>query len=45
MLVTHQVNISALLGVYPQQGEVVAALWRDGALRAQFRFHPVDSPQ
>jgi hypothetical protein len=45
MLVTHQVNISALLGVYTQQGEVVAARWHEGALRPMFRFHPVDSPQ
>jgi len=45
MLVTHQVNISALLGVYTQQGEVVAARWHEGALRPLFRFHPVDSPQ
>lgn len=40
LLVTHQVNITALTGVYPAQGEMVAVRWRDGTLRAAFRFQP-----
>ncbi|MEK9720197.1 MAG: histidine phosphatase family protein [Quisquiliibacterium sp.] len=38
MLVTHQVNISAAMGVYPSQGEIIAGRWRDGRLQAEFRF-------
>lgn len=37
-MVTHQVNISALVDVYPAQGEVIAARWRDGNLYPEFRF-------
>lgn len=40
MLVTHQVNISAVFGVSPAQGEIVAGRWRDGKLVAEFRFLP-----
>ena len=40
MLVTHQVNISAVFGVFPGQGEIVAGRWRDGRLVAEFRFLP-----
>jgi phosphohistidine phosphatase SixA len=38
MLVTHQVNISAAMGVYPSQGEIIAGRWRDARLVAEFRF-------
>lgn len=38
MLVTHQVNIRAVFGVYTSQGEIVAGRWRDGRLSALFRF-------
>jgi len=38
MLVTHQVNISAVFGSYASPGEIVAGRWRDGALVAEFRF-------
>lgn len=40
MLVTHQVNITAVFGVFPEQGEIVAGRWRDGRLVAEFRFLP-----
>lgn len=40
MLVTHQVNITSALGVWPAMGEVVAGQWRDGRLSARFRFTP-----
>jgi phosphohistidine phosphatase SixA len=42
MLVTHQVNISGLLDVYPEQGEVIAARRERRELRAHFRFIPAD---
>ncbi|SEO68749.1 Histidine phosphatase superfamily (branch 1) [Salinihabitans flavidus] len=32
LLVSHQVNITALTGVFPRSGEIVATRWRDGAL-------------
>jgi phosphohistidine phosphatase SixA len=38
MLVTHQVNISAAMGVYTSQGEIIAGRWRNGRLVAEFRF-------
>lgn len=37
-MVTHQVNISALVDVFPAQGEVIAVRWRDGNLYPEFRF-------
>ena len=40
VLVTHQVNVVAATGVSPVQGEVVAARWGDGRLRAAFAFLP-----
>lgn len=40
MLVTHQVNITAVLEVYPEMGEVIAARVEQGALRARLRFNP-----
>lgn len=43
LLVTHQVNITALTGVYPALGELVAVRWRDGAARAEMRFRVVAS--
>lgn len=38
MLVTHQVNIGAVFGVFTSPGEIVAGRWRDGRLVAEFRF-------
>jgi len=32
MLVSHQVNITALTGVFPRSGEIVVTELRDGAL-------------
>lgn len=43
MLVTHQVNITALLDVYPEQGEVIAARREGRALHAKLRFVPADA--
>lgn len=43
MLVTHQVNITGLLEVYPEQGEVIAARRESGLLRARMRFVPADA--
>lgn len=40
MLVTHQVNISAVMGHFAAPGEVVAGRWRDGKVEAAFRFLP-----
>jgi phosphohistidine phosphatase SixA len=40
MLVTHQVNVLAAMGVSPAQGEIIAGRWRDGRLRAEFGFLP-----
>jgi phosphohistidine phosphatase SixA len=40
MLVTHQVNVVAATGVSPLPGEVVAARWREAALRPEFAFRP-----
>lgn len=40
MLVTHQVNITGALEVYPDMGEVIAARVEQGALRARLRFIP-----
>lgn len=42
MLVTHQVNITGLLEVYPEQGEVIAARWEHSALQPRLRFVPAD---
>lgn len=42
MLVTHQVNITGLLEVYPEQGEVIAARWQPSALQPKLRFVPAD---
>lgn len=39
-LVTHQVNVVAVLGVSPAQGEIVAGRWEEGRLRALFAFRP-----
>ena len=38
LLVTHQVNITALTDLYPAQGELIVLRWRDGAARPEFRF-------
>lgn len=38
MLVTHQVNITALTGVFPRSGEIVVAELRDGALQVTGRI-------
>lgn len=40
MLVTHQVNITSVLEVYPEMGEVIAARLEQGVLRARLRFTP-----
>ncbi|MGB7180640.1 MAG: histidine phosphatase family protein [Burkholderiaceae bacterium] len=40
MWVTHQVNISAALGTFAGQGEIVAAQVRDGSLQPVFRIAP-----
>ncbi len=40
MLVTHQVNITGVLEVYPEMGEVIAARMEQGSLRARLRFMP-----
>ncbi|MFZ9507587.1 MAG: histidine phosphatase family protein [Burkholderiaceae bacterium] len=40
MLVTHQVNITGALEVYPEMGEVIAARLEQGTLRARLRFVP-----
>lgn len=37
-MVTHQVNITALLDVHPAQGEAIAVRWRDGSAYPEFRF-------
>lgn len=41
MLVTHQVNIEAAFGTWTGPGEIVAGRWRDGELKAEFRFFGV----
>lgn len=38
MLVTHQVNVTAVYDVFPAVGEIVAGRWRGGRLAAEFRF-------
>ena len=38
MLVTHQVNITALTGAFPRSGEIVVAELRDGALQVTGRI-------
>ena len=38
LLVTHQVNITALTGVFPQSGEVIVTELKDGALRVTGRI-------
>ena len=40
MLVTHQVNITAVFDVFPVPAEVIAGRWQDGQLVAAFRFVP-----
>lgn len=40
LLVTHQVNVVAAMGVSPAQGEIVAGRWEDGRLRALLAFQP-----
>lgn len=40
MLVTHQVNVAAAMGVSPLQGEIVAGRWEEGRLRARLAFRP-----
>jgi len=40
MLVTHQVNISAVMGRFASQGEVVVGRWRNGRVEPAFRFVP-----
>ena len=40
MLVTHQVNISAVMGQFAAPGEVVAGRWREGRIEPAFRFVP-----
>ena len=45
ILVTHQVNITSAMGVWPARGEVVAGRWSDGRLQARFRFVPAVSPR
>lgn len=40
MLVTHQVNITALVGGFVVPGEVVAGRTRNGAFEGSFRFQP-----
>lgn len=40
MLVTHQVNISAVMGQFAAPGEIVAGRWRDGRIVPAFRFVP-----
>ena len=40
ILVTHQVNITGALEVYPEMGEVIAARLEQGTLRARLRFVP-----
>ena len=38
LLVTHQVNISAITGLPTAPGEMIAVRWRDGGLMPEFRF-------
>lgn len=38
LLVTHQVNISAITGLPAAPGEMIAVRWRDGAAYPEFRF-------
>ncbi len=40
ILVTHQVNITALTGVTPRSGEIIVAALRDGALTVTGRIAP-----
>jgi phosphohistidine phosphatase SixA len=40
MLVTHQVNISAVMGAFASQGEVVAGRPKPGGIEPHFRFKP-----
>ena len=40
MLVTHQVNISGVMGQFAAPGEVVVGRWRDGRIEPAFRFVP-----
>ena len=42
MLVTHQVNITAASGIYPQVGEIVALAWRGGRMTPEIRFKAED---
>ena len=38
IFITHQVNITALLGVFPQSGEVIAARMKNGETKVLERF-------
>ncbi len=40
MLVTHQVNISAVMGIGAAQGEVIVGRWRAPRIEAAFSFVP-----
>ena len=40
ILVTHQVNITALTGVVPRSGEIIVAELRNGALAVTGRIAP-----
>jgi hypothetical protein len=40
LLVTHQVNITALTGVYPASGEIVLFRMTDGAIEVLDRVRP-----
>lgn len=44
LVVTHQVNITALTGIVPASGEAVVVRWRDGALRTLGRFTTSEIP-
>ena len=40
LLVTHQVNITALTGIVPRSGEIIVAEWDSGTLRVTGRLPP-----
>ena len=44
LLVTHQVNITALTGVFPKSGEIIVAEFQDGALTVTGRIL-IEPPQ
>lgn len=43
LLVTHQVNISAITGLPAAPGEMIAVRWRDGGAYPEFRFRAIAS--